>query len=264
MEMKNYDYLCDSLTRLGFEGVFDKALKAAMQLAQKEFALSANIKKDDLATDFVFKFAQKEDGAFYFLNNVVASYTKGQQPPLTHDFFLYKQQGYDMRQMVNMLEGRSVHTEFHRDGRHVELWRRIDFTGKDERGNNLVRTTYVNNNKFNLKTELNKLPIQGMNAEDKQMLISALKNGDAATVVVKQGNNKENVNLVAMPHLGIIAALNMQGERVSLHNNMLKVVVSEQQPGLSDTTKQLVEGAKNNTQGQANDQTQSQGRRKAS
>lgn len=249
MEQKNYEYLCDSLTKLGFEGVLDKALKAALQLDRKEFDLRVQMTNGERDLNFVFKFERKEEGAFHFLNNVIASCKKENEPVLTHDFFLYRQQGYDMREMVNMLEGRSVQTEFRRDGRNVELWRRIDFTGKDERGNNLLRTTYINNNKFNLSLELNKLPVQGLNNEEKQMLLMALKKGDAVSVVVKQGNNKEKVNLAALPHLGIIGVFNAQGERISLQNNMLKVVGPEETNTLSESTKQMVNAVNNNKLG---------------
>jgi hypothetical protein len=254
MEQKNYEYLCGSLDKLGFAGVFEKALKAALQMEKKQFELKSQMSNGGRELNFVFKFEQREEGAFHFLNNVVATSKKADQPEVTHDFFLYRQQGYNLREMVNMLDGRSVHTEFRRDGRNVELWRRIDFSAKDERGNNLLRTTYVNSNKFNLNTELVKLPIQGLSAEDKQLLISSLKSGDMVSVVVKQGNNREKVDLVALPHLGVIGAYNAQGERISLQNNMMKVVMPDEQPALSESTRQMVNATAHDKE-QTKDQT---------
>ncbi len=94
MELKNFTYLTDSLTKLGFEGVFDKPLKAAMELGQPEFVLKADLAGKDEAMLFAFKFAQN-GGEYYFLNNVVTTLTKKDMEPLTHDFFLYKQQVFE-------------------------------------------------------------------------------------------------------------------------------------------------------------------------
>lgn len=240
MELKNYQYLTDSLTKLGFEGVFDKPLKAAMELGKPDFVLKANLEGKDEAMLFAFKFAQN-GGEYYFLNNVQASLTKKGQEPLTHDFFLYKQQGYNIQQMKNMLEGRSVYAEFRKDGRDVQLWRRVDFTAKDERDNNLVRTTYNNNNKFNLIEEVSKLPVQNMNATEKEALLQALKNGERAVVTLKQGANRERTFIEATPHLGTISVYNMEGQKVSLANNQLRVVGDATQgKNLPDTTKQII------------------------
>ncbi|MCK9403933.1 MAG: hypothetical protein M0Q26_11085 [Chitinophagaceae bacterium] len=240
MELKNYQYLTDSLTKLGFEGVFDKPLKAAMELGKPDFVLKANLEGKDEAMLFAFKFAQN-GGEYYFLNNVAATLTKKGQEPLTHDFFLYKQQGYNIQQMKNMLEGRSVYAEFRKDGRDVQLWRRIDFTAKDERDNNLVRTTYNNNNKFNLTEEVGKLPVQNMNAAEKDALMQALKNGERAVVTLKQGANKERMFIEATPHLGTISVYNAEGQKVSLSNNQLKIVGDTTQgKNLPDTTKQII------------------------
>lgn len=240
MELKNFQYLTDSLTKLGFEGIFDKPLKAAMELDKPNFTLKANMEGKEEAMLFAFKFAQN-GGEYYFLNNVQATLTKKEQEPLNHDFFLYKQQGYNIQQMKNMLEGRSVYAEFRIDGRDVQLWRRIDFTAKDERQNNLVRTTYNNNNKFNLAEAVGKLPVQNMNAVEKEALMHALKNGERAMVTLKQGANKERMFIEATPHLGTISVYNAEGVKVSLTNNQLKVVGDTTQgKNLPDITKQII------------------------
>ena len=259
MEPKNFEYLTGSLTKLGFEGVFDKPLKAAMALGQKDFVLQANLDGKDESMLFAFKFAQN-GGDYYFLNNVVTTLTKKDMELLTHDFFLYKQQGYNIGQMKNMLEGRSVFAEFRKDGRDVQLWRRIDFTAKDERNNNMVRTTYNNNNKFSLAEELGKLPVQNMSVPEKEALIIALKNGERAVVTLKQGPNRERMFVEATPHLGVISVFNTEGQKVTLSNNQLRVV-TEGKENLPDVTKQII----NAQQQQKDQQTQQQSRgRKAS
>jgi hypothetical protein len=259
MEQKNYQYLTDSLTKLGFGDIFNKPLKAAMELGKKEFVLKANLEGKDENMLFVFKFAQN-GGDYYFLNNIQAALNRKDGVSAVHDFFLYKQQGYDLQQMKNLLEGRSVYTEFRKDGRTVELWRRIDFTAKDERGNNLVRPTYNNNGQFNIAEKVNELPVQGMNAAEKQALIAALKNGERVTVTLKQGANKEKMFIEATPHLGTISVFNLEGQKVSLSNNQLKVVSdTTQAKPLPDTTRQILNSQAQQSEGQQ--QNQQRGRR---
>lgn len=261
MELKNFTYLTDALTKLGFEGIFDKPLKTGMELGKPEFVLSANLNRKEESLVFTFKFAQN-GGDFYFLNNVLATLVKKGQEPVTHDFFLYKQQGYNIEQMKNLLEGRSVYNEFRKDGRNVELWRRIDFTAKDERGNNVVRTTYNNNNKFNLEAELNKLPVQNMNAAEKDMVLAALKNGERTAVTLRQGANRERMFIEATPHLGTISVYNVTGEKVTIANNQLKVVgETGKEEGLTETTKLIVGAQQQQTAGE---EQKTQQRRRAS
>jgi hypothetical protein len=253
MEMKNYVFLTESLTKLGFEGIFDKPLKTGMELGKPDFALSADLAGKDESMIFTFRFAQN-GGEYYFLNNVLATLIKKDQEPITHDFFLYKQQGYNIQQMKNMLEGRSVYTEYRSQGRDVQLWRRIDFTAKDERGNNQVRTTYNNNNKFNIVDELGKLPVQNMSQQEKDALIIALKNGERAAATLKQGANRERMFIEATPHLSVLTVFNATGDKVTLANNQLRVISGSKQDNLPDTTKKLLTAQQQRVQQQQKEQ----------
>ena len=257
---KNYSFLTNSLTRLGFDGVFDKPLKAAMTLGKPHIEMQAELQGKDEKMLFTFKFSQ-DGGDYYFLNNVETTLSKKEQNPITHDFFLYKQQGYNIQQMKNMLEGRSVYTAYRDENRLVELWRKIDFSAKDERGNNLVRSTYADSNKFNLETELGKLPVQGMTSQERVAVISALKNGDRVGVTMKQGQNRERLFVEATPQLGVITVFNAQGDKVNIAQNQLRLVGEQQENKLPDATKQMIQSQQ---QQQENGQQQQQGRRKAS
>jgi hypothetical protein len=258
---KNYLFLTNSLARLGFEGLFDQPLKTAMKLGLDHIGgLQAELQGKDEKMFFTPKFS-RNGGDFYFLNSIETTLIKAGQHPITHDFFLYQQKGYDIRQMKNMLEGRSVYSSYRDDGRQVELYRRIDFSAKDERGNNMVRSTYVDKQRFNLEALLSKLPVQGMTHEEKFAILDGLRNGDRVGVTMRQGTNRERLFLEASPHIGTITVFNAAGEKVNVSLNQLRLVGDGQTNTLPDTTKKLIESQE---QKQEQGQQQQQGRRKAS
>ena len=254
MEQQNYDYLVNSFARLGFDGVFDDLLKTAMQLGKPNIELKAQDSGPDWKMSFAFQLSKKEGGEYYFLNNVKTTLNREGKPTVEHDFLLYNQQGYSIRQMKKMLEGKSVHTQYRRENRDVELWRRIDFTATDERGNNLVRTTYVDKSKFDLTAEINKLPVQ-MSAADKQSMEMALKNGETVNAVVRQGANRDKVFIEATPHLNKLSLFDEKGEKYNLGSS-LRAVKDDETQQLSETTRNLV-NAENQQQGQNPRQGQS-------
>jgi hypothetical protein len=260
MQLENYDYLTKALAKLGFDGVLDDPLKTAMALGTPEIKLSAQLDlKEGQNMQFDFFFKHKEENDRYFLNNVFTTLNKPNVEPIAHDFFLYRQQGYDIREMENMLKGRSVFTQYKNEsGETVQLWRQIDFTAKDERGNNLVRSYYNNDNKFNLDEQLKKLPFTGISREERDSILNALKRGDQVPAVLKQGVGKEAMYLVASPDSRSIQVYNQQGVKVSIANNHLRVISegkdAKQLPG---TTKDIL-GAQ---QEQGQQQQQSRSRR---
>lgn len=256
---RNYLFLTNSLTRLGFDGVFDRPLKAAMKLGQEHISLQAELQGKDEKMLFTFKFSQN-GGDYYFLNSVETTLSKKDQNAITHDFFLYKQQGYNIQQMRNMLEGRSVYSTYrNEEGRLVELYRKIDFAAKDERGNNLVRSTYVDNGKYNLEALLSKLPVQAMTGEEKLSVLNALRNGDRVGVTMKQGNNRERMFLEATPQVGTITVFNSQGDKVHISQNQLRLVSETKGNTLPESTKRMMQSEQ-----QDQGMQQSQGRKKAS
>lgn len=258
---KNYLYLTNSLARLGMEGVFDHALKTAMKLGGENIALSAELLGKDEKMLFTPKFT-KNGGDYYFLNSIEATLGRKDMNPVTHDFFLYQQRGYDIRQMKNMLEGRSVYSTYREEGRQVELYRRIDFTARDDRGNNMVRATYVDKQRFNEALLLGKMPTAGMTNEEKIAIVNDLRNGDRVSMIVKQGTNRDRVFVEATPHIGILSVFNLQGERINISQNQLRLVGESQENKLPDSTKKMIESQEQQQQNQ--NQQQSQGRRRAS
>jgi hypothetical protein len=144
MHQDNYVYLLDRFTALGFDGAFDKVLKAEMTLRIPAFTLEAKTDIPEGKLSFVFDLAQSKGETqhpkdYYFMNSVTATLATDGQEPKVHTFLLYKQQGFHHDQMKNFMAGRCVFEQFRKDGRDIELWRKIDFGNKDKYDNTLIK-----------------------------------------------------------------------------------------------------------------------------
>jgi len=260
MHPENYSFLQDRFTALGFDGTFDKLLKAEMTLGIPAFSVAAKDVTQDGNIMFEFNLAQSKNETshpkdYYFLNSVKATLSKEGQENKVHTFMLYKQQGFHADKMKNLMTGRSVHEQFRKEGRNVEVWRRIDFGSLDQYQNTIMRPTYKN---FDIEKELSKLPFIKIDQKEREMLVKALKDGNDISVNLKQGSNIEKMSLIAMPHLGVIHVFNGQGDKVSIANNQLRVIGKEESQSIPETTQKMMEaGQQQKPEGQ-----QQQGQRR--
>ena len=90
-----------------------------------------------------------------------------------------------------------------------------------------------------------------MSQEEKEGLIRSLRNGELATVTVRQNGNRERMYIEATPHLGSLVLYNANMEKVSLNNNRIQVLKEEKaEQKLPDTTKRMMEAQENGQQQQ--------------
>ena len=245
MELKNYQYLSESLTKLGFGEVFNDGLKTKMELGMPEFYLKATAKfgKDEML--YIPKFEKKE-GEYYFLNNYKATLMKEGKVTDMQDFLLYKQRGFSAKEAYNLLDGRSVYKVYMKDTEKVGRWSRLDLNSMDDKGNHIIRSTYDNASDFRLVRELSKLPIIHASQDEKELLIRSLQTGDRVSIIVNQAGQKEKMFVEATPHLGQLTLYNGQMEKVNLSKNQMTVVADEKvHNNLTDTTKKLIEKSQN-------------------
>jgi hypothetical protein len=256
----NYVFLTKALEKIGFETELHRMLLTEMKLDRPEFSFQMAKSLGEASMKFDIHFVKSDKIDRYYIKDINSTLSRNGAEDATHNFQLYKSQGYDTREMKNMLEGRSVFAEYTKDDRLVQLWRQIDFMAKDEYKNNVVRSYYNNNNKFDLGAELGKLPFNGkVTRDDKEMMLNALKRGDIVTTVLRQGANVETMYLIAAPDVRAIQVFNKQGDRVSISDNQLRVITPEKKE-ISSTTEQLVNAA-DKTKDQNNDQLQTRSRR---
>src|SRR5450631_2618090 len=171
MVEKNYQFLSEALSQLGFADTLNDALGTKMKLGMPEFELKA---KDSYGKDeviYALKFGKKEDGEFYFLNAYHAKLTKENGEVLAQNFPLFQQRGFTADETYNMLSGRSVYNSFRKDGQEISRWSRLDFNSQNDKGNFPIKSYYDNKSNFNLVKELSKLPLMANTQEDKETLI---------------------------------------------------------------------------------------------
>jgi hypothetical protein len=243
MVEKNYQFLSETLSQLGFGDALNDALKTKMKLGMPEFELKAKdtYNKDQML--YTLKFGKKEDGDFYFLNAYNAKLTKEKGETITQNFPLYKQRGYSAEEAYNMLSGRAVYKTFSKDGERIGRWSRLDFTTQNEKGNFSIKSYYDNNSNFNLVKELGKLPLLlATPQEDKESLIRGLQKGNLEPVIVKQQGQRERMYIEATPQLQKVTMYNSDMEKVNLSNNKMQIVQEEKIDGkLPETTKKIME-----------------------
>jgi hypothetical protein len=225
MEMKNFNYFIeDVLPQLGFNGIFNDALKTQMQLGMKEFELKAIAKKGETEMLYALKFEKKE-GDYYFLNAIKAARTDKGMDPVEQTFALFKQRGYNADEMKNMLrEGGSVYRTFRKEGETVGRWTKLDLGKSNEDGNHPMRSYYDNTTGFNLAREISTLPVIHASQEEKELLIKALQSGERVPVSMKQNGQKERMFIEATPYLGRLTVYNNKMEKVAFLNNTMEVV----------------------------------------
>jgi len=231
MVEKNYQFLSEALSQLGFGDNLNDALRTKMTLGMPEYAL---------------KFGKKEDGDFYFLNAYHAKLTKENGEVLSQNFPLFQQRGYSAEETYNLLSGRAVYNSFRKEGETISRWSRLDFSTQNDKGNFPIKSYYDNKSNFNLVKELSKLPLISNTQEEKEALIRGLQKGNLEPVVVKQQGNRERMFIEATPQHQKVTVYNASMEKVNLVNNKMQVVQDEKLDGkLPEMTKKVMEKVNN-------------------
>lgn len=261
MNVRNYQYLADTLEKLGFGEVLNNALQTKMKLGFPEFELKAKTNFEGADMNYTLQFGQGKSEAegekFYFLNKVQATLTKQNEQPLTQEFSVYKQNGYDTKEMFNLLEKRPVYKMFRKEGENIGRWVKLDFANKDERGNALTKPYYDNVTSFNLAREVGKLNLTFANQQEKEDLFRDLKKGDRVSVTMRQNGRNEKAYIAVAPQIGGLVLYNSEMKeikRTNTHN--IEMVADEKamksspamqngQETLPEATKQLVEKGAN-------------------
>jgi hypothetical protein len=273
MNVKNYQFLTESLNALGFSDKLNDALKTKMNLDMDSFELKASgvFGKDQMTYAVkVEKGKAREDGGeqFYFMNGVKATMIKEDAQIQSHDFRLFNQRGFNAKEMYNLLDERPVHKTFkNTQGELVGSWTRIDFSSLDENGNGQERRYFDEQTNFQLAKEVGKLNLVFANREEKEGLLKDLRSGDLVEVSIKRDGRMEKAYVgVPLQISGVrLYDANMKEIKRTDGNNLQ---VIEEKPtkantaektndrgegkDLPDSTKKLVEKSeKNQQQGQA-------------
>ncbi|GEP94531.1 hypothetical protein [Chitinophaga cymbidii] len=227
MNGENYVFLTEQvLPRLGFGGVLDDELFAKMKKGGDSIILNATGTFGSDQMKYDLELVKKDDR--YYLNNISATISRENEDPQTHKFSLYAQNGYTADEMYNMMNKADghlfVYREFMKEGERVGRWSTIDLTRKDDNDNGILRSYYDNTTHFNLVVELGKLPLQNLSRDDKEKLISEMKQGNPGMAVVKKPDGvKERVSLIAKPNIGVIEVRDKEGQKIKFEQNKGKI-----------------------------------------
>lgn len=281
MNQQNYQFLTDTLERhgLGNRDV-NIALKTKMELGQDEFDLKGLRLKfgaDKMEYTPMFGKGEARDGgeAFYYLNRIKATLTKENGEEIKSEFSLYKQRGFNTREMFNLLNGRPVYRKPRgEEGR----WSKPDFKSTDDDGNVRLRNYYDTTTNFSLTREIGKLPVIWANQQEKEDTLLDLQSGERVTAWIKQDGKREQVVIGVSPQLGGLTIYNSQMEVIKHTNtNAIEMVPDmnvgqdktnnltgdqKQKEQLPDSTKQIMN--KINNSENTNKQSQGTRQRRAS
>lgn len=264
MNAENYQYLTEEvLPRLGFSQVLDDQLLSKMKIGSDTITLNAigNFGKDgNDKMEYVFQLEYNKEADRYYLNAIKGTLTKENEQPLTHNFSLFAQKGYNAEEMYGMLDNRFVYKETRINGETLGRWSKVHPTMKDEDGNSILRSLYDRTTKFSLVVELGKLPLVNMSQADKEALIRDLQQGDpnCLATIKKPDGSREKVSLVARPDVGTIYMYDKEGKRISLGESKIqgmekKFVVKDDssKKGIPSITAKIMEKAQSDGTGQS-------------
>lgn len=238
------------LPRFGIpEGVLDGQIRELM-MKNPGKSITAGLEdylgQDHMRYDITFnRSANKPEDTNIYLNTVSVTMTKADGEIRKHDFAIYPINGYNLDQINNMMDGRSVYKEItsNKDNETYLMWYALDLNKKDEHGKNLPSRTFENSSNFNLLIEVGKIPFSGnMTPLEKETMIRNLRDGNEYRTSLKlpDGSIKPAI-LVSLPHINQVAAYDLEGTRIQLAKKTMQAVP------ISKTTQAVMQGADGGT-----------------
>jgi hypothetical protein len=246
MVQANYQFITDALGKLGFEDFFNNALKAEMLLNKATIPLTSQITLDK-ETNKILRFeldivqGKDTEKGFYFFNGYKATLQKDGEKDITQYFKQHYMNGIHIDKAPNLLEGRSAHLTFRKNGEDVGRWVKINFAKETLKGFGWI-THYDKDIKFNLAEKVSELGVIAGNQAQKEKLLESLANGERVSVVIKQDNKNEKRYIEANPQIGKISVFDLEGNNVSLTNkNRLQAVPEGNSKPLSQQTAAMMQ-----------------------
>ncbi len=114
----NYEQLLDTLKFYGIQHLLKHPLKIGMQIGKVGIKLSVHQTGENWRMNFAFLFWKGENNVHYNLSQIMASLEKCNSPIRTHVLHP-KNTTYNLNEIKNLLEGRSVLTRYHKDGKSI-------------------------------------------------------------------------------------------------------------------------------------------------
>lgn len=181
MNTKNVDYLKDQMKYLGFGESLHQPLTTAIENGHERFSLKllsdATTAQGNTAKFELF-FNKSKDTDMYFFNTYKTELTdKNGNQYKQNSFSVEGTKSITAKESINLLEGRAVKTVFKFNGEDTELFAKLDFENKTEKGN--YKFNFYNKNYgVDVKEILGKSHIVFADQNENENLIKSLEKGN--------------------------------------------------------------------------------------
>ncbi len=236
---ENYQFLTETLSGLGFENFLNDELRTKMNLGLEKFEIKRDRQKDESEyTRFTVSFERGRKDEFkdrMFLNRIVASDRNvNGEIKATAEFKIFKKNGFNVNEMINLLEGRPVHRERNLNGEMDPKWFRLDIKNPNEDGIVPIMSYPENVARINIDKELSKLNIIWKSRDEKNEAILDLKSGHRIYATARIDGRLEPIGIEVSPQITPgLAVMNKEGDIIKYTNaqtQSMKVVNEEDSP----------------------------------
>lgn len=220
MNVKNLEFLKESLKYLGFGDKMNTDLENKIKEQPKEFnlTLTGEFKIPELVNDRVdykLDFKKSDQTDMYFLNRYQAT-LRNDDPAQekTQTFYVTKNSGITAKEAYNLLSGRAVNKDLNnKEGQPYNAWLQLDFQEKDKNDNYKVKQ-YHQGYGYDLDMVMSKYPIkEQLNPEEKTKLIKSLEKGNLTQVTFAREGGEDKMFVSANPQYKTLDLYNSKMEK---------------------------------------------------
>lgn len=205
MNVKNLEYLKESLKYLGFGDKLNADLEKNIKDQTAEFKLNliGEFTRDGQKerVDYALDFKKSDQTDMYFLNRYNAT-LKHDDPEKdrSQTFYISRNSGITAKEAYNLLSGRAVNKDLiNKEGQPYNAWLQLDFNEKDKNDNHKVKQFHQGYG-YDLDAVVNRYPIKELgNAEEKVKLVKSLEKGNLQPVTFVTEGREEKMYVSANP-----------------------------------------------------------------
>jgi len=205
MNIKNFEYLKDTLKNLGFGDKLNGHLEDQLKMQPESFKLNllGEFKNDVLKenVNFVLDFSKSKESDMYFFNRYQATLqSEDASKEKSQTFYIDKMTGITSKEAYNLLSGRAVNKDLTtKDGVAYNAWLQLNFAEKDKHENHLVKQ-YSQRYGYDLEMVMTKYPIkEQLIEESKAEVMKSLRKGNLTQVTFARQGADEKMYIAANP-----------------------------------------------------------------
>lgn len=219
MNVKNFEFLKDSLKYLGFGDKMNADLENKIKEQPAEFKLNmvGEFNKDNIkdTVNYTLDFKKSDQTDMYFLNRYQAT-LKNEKPELekTQTFYISKNSGITAKEAYNLLSGRAVNKDLNnKEGQPFNAWLQLDFQEKDKHDNYKIKQ-YHTGYGYDLEMTVARYPIkEQLDAGEKEKLLKSLEKGNLTQVTFAREGGEDKMFVAANPQYKTLDLYNSKMEK---------------------------------------------------